>query len=83
MKLLFFGDVVGRSGREVVVSHTPQLRKDLNIDFVIANGENAAGGFGITKKICGEFFDAGVDVITLGIVNTPPRRWSFVLTRRK
>tara|TARA_A100001037_G_scaffold12867_2_gene12012 strand:+ start:30268 stop:31083 length:816 start_codon:yes stop_codon:yes gene_type:complete len=66
MKLLFFGDVVGRSGREVVVSHTPQLRKDLNIDFVIANGENAAGGFGITKKICGEFFDAGVDVITLG-----------------
>ena len=66
MRFLFFGDIVGRSGREVVLSHTQRLRDDLGIDFVIAYGESAAGGFGITKKICKEFFDAGVDVITLG-----------------
>ena len=66
MRLLFFGDVVGRSGREVVRNHVPGLRGDLNIDFVIVNGENAAGGFGITRKICDEFFEAGIDVITTG-----------------
>ncbi len=66
MKLLFVGDVVGRSGRKAVCEHVPALRERLNVDFVIANGENAAGGFGITPKICDEFFDAGVDVITTG-----------------
>lgn len=66
MKLLFVGDIVGRSGREVVRTHIPRLRRDLGIDFVVANGENAAGGFGITRKICDEFFEAGVDVITTG-----------------
>ena len=66
VRLLFFGDVVGRSGREVVRNHVPGLRGDLNIDFVIVNGENAAGGFGITRKICDEFFEAGIDVITTG-----------------
>ena len=66
MKLLFIGDVVGRAGREAVLAHLPRLRDDLGLDFVVLNGENAAGGFGITGKICSVFFDAGVDVITTG-----------------
>ena len=54
MRILFCGDLVGRSGRDVVVEHLPHLRKDLKLDFVIVNGENAAHGFGITEKICEE-----------------------------
>ena len=66
MRLLFCGDIVGRPGRSAVVSKVPELRKQLSLDFVIANGENAAGGFGITRAICDELFAAGVDVITGG-----------------
>ena len=66
MKLLFCGDLVGRSGRQALFDHLPGLRERLAIDFVIANGENAAGGFGITKKICEEVLAAGVDVISGG-----------------
>lgn len=66
MRLLFCGDVVGRSGRSVIAEHLPSLREKLSLDFVIANGENAAGGFGITHKICQELFDSGVDVISGG-----------------
>lgn len=66
MKILFCGDVVGRSGREVVLKHVPRLRKEHALDFVVVNGDNAAGGFGITPAICKEFFAAGVDVITGG-----------------
>jgi hypothetical protein len=66
MKILFCGDIVGRAGREAVVQHVPELRRTLSLDFVIANGENAAHGFGITSKICDELFAAGVDVITGG-----------------
>lgn len=66
MRVLFCGDVVGRSGREALTGILPRLREGLDPDFIIANGENAAGGFGITKKICEEFFLAGVDVITGG-----------------
>jgi hypothetical protein len=66
MRLLFCGDVVGRSGRRAINEHLPRLRKDLALDFVIANGENAAGGFGITEKVCQELFSAGVDVISGG-----------------
>jgi len=66
MRLLFLGDLIGRSGREAVARHLPLLREDLDLDFVIVNGENAAGGFGITAAICNELFDGGVDVITLG-----------------
>ncbi len=66
MKILFCGDVNGRSGREVLAEHLPRLRRKLGLDFVIANGENAAGGFGITEKVCQELFAAGVDVITGG-----------------
>jgi len=66
MKLLFCGDIVGRAGREAVTGRLPRLRKELALDFVIANGENAAGGYGITGKICEELFAAGVDAISGG-----------------
>ena len=66
MRLLFCGDVVGRSGREAVTSRMPALRRRHGIDFVVVNGENAAAGFGITEAICREFFAAGVDAVTTG-----------------
>ncbi len=66
MRILICGDVVGRSGREIVEKEIPRLRKKENIDFVVLNGENAASGFGITKKICENFYSIGVDVITSG-----------------
>lgn len=66
MNILFCGDIVGRSGRDIVTKHLPELRQTLGLDVVIANGENAAGGFGITAKISKEIFAAGVDVITGG-----------------
>src|SRR3546814_6357553 len=52
VKLLYCGDVVGRAGRDAVVSRIPALRQSLGLDFVLVNGENAAAGFGITAKIC-------------------------------
>ena len=66
MKLLHCGDVVGKAGRQAILEHIPDLRRRLELDFVIVNGENAARGFGITAKICQSFYDAGVDVITTG-----------------
>lgn len=60
------GDIVGRSGRDALVAELPSLRRELQLDFVVVNGENAAGGFGITAAICDDVFDAGADVITLG-----------------
>jgi metallophosphoesterase (TIGR00282 family) len=64
--ILFIGDVVARAGRRVVRDMLPGLREELGLDFVVANGENAAGGIGITPKEARELFAAGVDVITLG-----------------
>jgi 2',3'-cyclic-nucleotide 2'-phosphodiesterase len=64
--ILFIGDVVARPGRRVVRDLLPGLRTELGLDFVVANGENAAGGIGITPKEADELFRAGVDVITLG-----------------
>jgi metallophosphoesterase (TIGR00282 family) len=66
MRLLFIGDVVGRSGRAVVVDRLPALIDAWKLDIVIVNGENAAGGFGITETIYQELIDAGADAITLG-----------------
>ncbi len=66
MRFLFLGDVVGRPGREVVTSRLPNLINDWRLDFVAINGENAAGGFGITEAIYNELVDAGADAITLG-----------------
>ena len=67
MKLLILGDVMGASGRNVLKKKLPKIIDENNIDFVIANGENAADdGRGITQSIAEEFFSKGVDVITSG-----------------
>ena len=66
MRLGFFGDVVGRSGREGVTMHLPALRRRLGLEFVVVNAENAANGFGITEKTANELFQAGADCLTLG-----------------
>ena len=66
MKLLFIGDIVGQPGRNAVKQLLPKLREQHALDFVIANGENSAGGSGITPKTAEEIFSAGVDVITSG-----------------
>jgi 2',3'-cyclic-nucleotide 2'-phosphodiesterase len=64
--ILFIGDIVGEPGRKAVKTLLPVLRERLGVDFVIANGENSAGGSGITPKTADEIFSAGVDVITSG-----------------
>jgi metallophosphoesterase (TIGR00282 family) len=66
MRLLFLGDMVGRTGRQAVYDRLPGLISDLKLDFVIVNGENAAGGFGITEDIFQATIDAGADVVTTG-----------------
>jgi metallophosphoesterase (TIGR00282 family) len=66
MRLLMLGDVVGRSGRAAVLGRLPELRRRWKLDFVVVNGENAAGGFGITEAILTDLLDAGADVVTLG-----------------
>jgi metallophosphoesterase (TIGR00282 family) len=66
MRMLFIGDVVGRSGRKIVGERLPGLIADWKLDLVVVNGENAAGGFGITEAIHQEFLDAGADAVTLG-----------------
>lgn len=66
MLILFIGDIVGRPGRECVGRLLPALRSEYSLDLVIANGENAAGGFGLTPAIAQEFFSVGIDALTLG-----------------
>jgi metallophosphoesterase (TIGR00282 family) len=66
VNLLFIGDIVGKPGRDVVTAHLPRLRSSLKLDAVIANGENAAGGFGLTRGVADELFGVGVDVISTG-----------------
>lgn len=66
MRLLFLGDIVGRTGRNAILEALPGIREHYNLDFVIINGENAAGGFGITESILNDLIDAGADCVTLG-----------------
>jgi 2',3'-cyclic-nucleotide 2'-phosphodiesterase len=66
MRILFIGDIVGRSGRAAAVDRLPALVSDWKLDFVAINGENAAGGFGITESIYQDLIDAGADVTTGG-----------------
>jgi len=66
MRLMFLGDLLGRTGREAAIREVPRLRDALSIDFCVVNGENAAGGYGITPKICESLYAAGVDAITTG-----------------
>src|SRR3712207_5800514 len=66
MRLLFLGDIVGRPGRNAVIDRLPGLRERWRLDCVVINGENAAGGFGISEAICDEVLAAGADAVTLG-----------------
>ena len=66
MRFAFFGDVVGKSGRDGLADHLPGLRRQLDLEFVIVNAENAAAGFGITENTARELFEAGADCLTLG-----------------
>jgi metallophosphoesterase (TIGR00282 family) len=66
MRILFIGDIVGRSGRNIVAERLPSLVAEWKLDLVVINGENAAGGFGITEVIYQDLLDAGADAITLG-----------------
>jgi metallophosphoesterase (TIGR00282 family) len=66
VNILFCGDVVGRPGREAVKKHVPALRRQFALDLVVVNAENAAAGRGLTERLCGEFYDAEVDVLTTG-----------------
>ncbi|HKL48125.1 MAG TPA: YmdB family metallophosphoesterase, partial [Desulfuromonadales bacterium] len=66
MNLLFVGDVIGRCGRRILSEHLDRLVDEHMVDLVVANGENAAGGFGLTLDVAREMFGLGVDVITSG-----------------
>ncbi len=66
MKILFIGDVVGRTGREALKAHLPELREKLDTDFVIVNADNASHGRGVTVKVFKEFLELGVDCVTGG-----------------
>jgi metallophosphoesterase (TIGR00282 family) len=66
MRILFLGDVVGRSGRDGIAKHLPELKTRLKPDVIIVNAENAAGGFGVTEKIAQDFYSMGIDCLTTG-----------------
>ena len=66
MRIFFIGDILGRAGRAIVNERLPGLVKDWKLDLVVINGENAAGGFGITEVIYNDLIEAGADAITLG-----------------
>jgi len=66
MHILFIGDIIGRPGRDAVAAELPWLKQRLRPDFVIANGENAAGGFGLTRAVADELFALGIDCLTSG-----------------
>jgi metallophosphoesterase (TIGR00282 family) len=66
MKILFVGDIVGQPGRTILRRALPHMRAQHGVEYVIANAENAAGGFGVTKEICDELLDLGIDCLTSG-----------------
>lgn len=66
MRILFIGDIVGQPGRQMVARHLKALVADYKADMVLANGENAAGGFGITPSVGEELFSLGIDLLTSG-----------------
>ena len=75
LKLLFIGDIVGRPGRDILAEKLPRVRTEHSVDFVIANGENAAAGAGITGAIAKSILGSGVDAITLGDHVWDQRGW--------
>ena len=66
MRIGFIGDIVGRPGRKIIKDNLAKIRKEFEIDFVIANGENASHGFGLTVLACNELLKSGIDLITGG-----------------
>lgn len=66
MRILFLGDIVGRAGRDAVMAALPGLRRELGLDLIVVNGENASHGFGLAPAMAEALFAAGADVITLG-----------------
>ena len=66
MRLLFIGDVIGAAGRRMVLEHLPRLIEEKGVDFTVANGENAANGFGINRRVFDELHACGVDCLTMG-----------------
>ncbi|MFN0094547.1 MAG: YmdB family metallophosphoesterase [Dehalococcoidia bacterium] len=66
MRMLFLGDIVGNCGRDAVTREVPRLRRELALDYVVANGENISGGRGITPQAAEDLFNAGVDIISGG-----------------
>lgn len=80
LKLFFIGDIVGRPGRDILAERLPRLRTEHGIDFVIANGENAAAGAGITGPIAKSILESGVDAITLGDHVWDQRGWEHEIT---
>lgn len=66
MNILFIGDVVGRPGRNYLMENLKRLKDNYSIDFTVVNGENSAGGVGITKSTYDEFINLGIDMVTLG-----------------
>jgi metallophosphoesterase (TIGR00282 family) len=81
LKLFFIGDIVGRPGRDIIIERLRKLRAELGIDFVIANGENAAAGSGITGVIARSLLEAGIDAITLGDHVWDQRGWESEITQ--
>jgi len=75
LKLLFIGDIVGRPGRDIVAERLPRLRSEHNLDFIVANAENAAAGAGITGSLAKSILESGVDAITLGDHVWDQRGW--------
>ena len=80
MRIAFIGDIVGRPGRKIIKENLAKIREEHNIDFVIANGENASHGFGLTTKNCDELLKMGIDLITGGNHSFDKKRDMMVLT---
>jgi len=83
LRLAFIGDIVGRPGRRIIKENLVKIKKEYNIDFVVANAENASHGFGLTIKNCDELFKAGIDVITGGNHSFDKKKEMFILLETK
>jgi len=83
LRIAFIGDIVGRPGRKIIKENLSKIKEEYKIDFVIANGENASHGFGLTIKNSDELFKAGIDVITGGNHTFDKKKEMFVLLETK
>ncbi|MEN8718024.1 MAG: TIGR00282 family metallophosphoesterase, partial [Sulfurovum sp.] len=83
MRVAFIGDIVGRPGRKIIKENLSKIKDDFDVDFVIANGENASHGFGLTIKNCDELLKCGIDCITGGNHTFDKKKDMFVLLETK